>query len=398
MNIGGEGIYDIYPLSYFTKRLAETSNNIPLTHQDVPVVSGFFDSYRSNVVAPDHLLSGLAKNILNVCIRCLPNDSSRAKFDNLVCSYLSLNGLPKERSIYNLKRKQLHTMSMSSVLSILLLASYIFPIFQKIDSVDTNNWSPTYFEKSISLLIELRELFSLTYWWPNYMVDGVELISKYTRHKNSFYYGTLIKKCKDYIFNVNKFYILNNKLGNELDKPNLHRLLELYVTTIPTYGHARNISEMVFETFHQRLKRNLKKSTHLNKHIVSVENVLINDWLSRFSFCLSEINKHQVIDYDSPLIITMKRLLLGERSMCIDGKNASEKQFLEHFVKQIHNLTENNILSKLSELGVISNLNGFMKSKKSWEGLGTANLDSAPYKSEHQSGYSVLKKILSRFK
>ena len=94
-------------------RLSQVSNNIPLTSDNLPVVFGFFDSYRNNSVAPDHLLSNVSKNVLNVCFRVLPTNEDRIKIDRVVCSYLGSNGLPKERSIYNIRKKKLHSMSMS---------------------------------------------------------------------------------------------------------------------------------------------------------------------------------------------------------------------------------------------------------------------------------------------
>ena len=126
MKEGAEEIYDVFPLSYLSKKLNQVVDRIPLSSQGVPVLSGIFDSYRSNAVAPDHFLSGLAKNILNVCFRSLPSNDLRKKIDFLICSSLEANGIPRERTVYNVPKKKLHKMSMSSVLSTLLFGSHIF--------------------------------------------------------------------------------------------------------------------------------------------------------------------------------------------------------------------------------------------------------------------------------
>jgi len=123
--------------------------------------------------------------------------------------------------------------------------------------------------------------------------------------------------------------------------------LELYIISIPSYGHVRNFSELVFETFHKHLKKLLKRSTHHNKHITSVEGILVNDWLARFSYCLSDIHNNEILDYNSPVFITMKRLLFGEKSLYVKGDKDEEKSFLLDFVKKNHKLLENKIIPNL---------------------------------------------------
>ena len=63
---------------------------------------------------------------------------------------------------------------------------------------------------------------------------------------------------------------LDKTLGAILDKPNAHRAVELAIHTIPTFGHARNCSEMVLESMHQVFKGWLEKNKHQNSHISAV--------------------------------------------------------------------------------------------------------------------------------
>ena len=175
-----------------------------------------------------------------------------------------------------------------------------------------------------------------------------------------------------------------------MDKPNLHRLLELFVYTIPTYGHVRNISEMGFEEFHQKLKPMLKRGTHHNKHLMSVESLLVNDWISRFTYCLSEIKCNNIINYDSPIFITMKRLMIGEKNMSITGKSESEKSFLDEFVKRIHNLLEKRVFKNLSETGFGGPLKKFNRQNKFWECHASVSMDSISDHVELQSGKKII--------
>ncbi len=47
-----------------------------------------------------------------------------------------------------------------------------------------------------------------------------------------------------------------------LEKPNVHRLLELVRTTISIVGHVSFLGELVLEKAHQSLKRGIRQSTH----------------------------------------------------------------------------------------------------------------------------------------
>ena len=57
------------PLRILNERLtdARSSQKVPLKTCGHPVFEASFDLYRSVLVAPDHLLSGNAINILNTC-------------------------------------------------------------------------------------------------------------------------------------------------------------------------------------------------------------------------------------------------------------------------------------------------------------------------------------------
>ena len=45
-----------------------------------------------------------------------------------------------------------------------------------------------------------------------------------------------------------------------LDKPNLHRIIELTMHTIPLYHHTRHVSDLFFEKKHRSLKRSIERA------------------------------------------------------------------------------------------------------------------------------------------
>lgn len=69
----------------------------------------------------------------------------------------------------------------------------------------------------------------------------------------------------------------------KLDKPNLHRLIELYTHSIPAMGHVRHFAELVFEFAHQPLKRGIVRSNPQNPQIQAVKHALADDWQDRFA-------------------------------------------------------------------------------------------------------------------
>ena len=63
----------------------------------------------------------------------------------------------------------------------------------------------------------------------------------------------------------------------KLDKPNLHRIIELYKHSVPAMGHAHRFSELVFEFAYQPLKRGVAMSNHRKPHIQAVKHTLVDE-------------------------------------------------------------------------------------------------------------------------
>lgn len=62
---------DCFPLHQSATALDAARNNIPKNEHGIPVVPGRFDPYLSCVLAPDHLMQGLAKSMIKLCVRVL---------------------------------------------------------------------------------------------------------------------------------------------------------------------------------------------------------------------------------------------------------------------------------------------------------------------------------------
>jgi hypothetical protein len=70
------------PLHALSEALKEARYLVQLTNGGAPVVPALFNPYRSSVVAPDHLLFGLAQDVLRaILIHCSPSVRK-------ICDYL----------------------------------------------------------------------------------------------------------------------------------------------------------------------------------------------------------------------------------------------------------------------------------------------------------------------
>jgi len=80
---------------------------------------------------------------------------------------------------------------------------------------------------------------------------------------------------------VNEFYMAHKDLGKLLDMPNLHRLHELTIHTIPRYGHIRNVSDLTFEHKHQSLKRSYHRGGGKQEnHNWAIQSDITDEWKS----------------------------------------------------------------------------------------------------------------------
>lgn len=118
-----------FPLLELQKALYRFHGQISTNTADERVVSCLFDEYSSTVVAPDHLITVLASNILNFCFRPVPSYHLRATYELLLCSNLRKNGLISQRQVYNREKKALHSTTFSASYCRLAVASRTLRIF-----------------------------------------------------------------------------------------------------------------------------------------------------------------------------------------------------------------------------------------------------------------------------
>ena len=88
LGIQKDATVDSLPLHALSTALSEVFQKVPRSSTGLPVVSCSFDPYRSSFVAPDHLLSGLARNIISAACTLL-SKSLRIAVNHLICTSLA---------------------------------------------------------------------------------------------------------------------------------------------------------------------------------------------------------------------------------------------------------------------------------------------------------------------
>ena len=91
----------------------------------------------------------------------------------------------------------------------------------------------------------LQSFVSAAYFWPHIRTDGTAHADMFRTEGRIKYYADIRELAIRHLEECDLVMAEDPKLGAILDKPNAHRAVELALHTIPTFGHARNCSEMV---------------------------------------------------------------------------------------------------------------------------------------------------------
>jgi len=320
-----------------SKKIREMCNDVPL-YQGRPVVDPTFDSAMSTAVAPDHMFTGLIKNLLTLCFSTLSFEEQRTA-EIQILDNLKSNGLPF--SGYLLKKDKdgkingLHSLTMSELFCILLCAD---PVFYSM-----------YVKRKISLYMmprKLQRFVASTYRWRTVKTDGTDNSQRRGMSTQDLYQSEMSACCKEYLkgaADMCKFY---GDRGRILDKPNAHRALELCFHTVPNYGHARNCSEMVLELMHRTFKDWLEANTNDDSHLTAVERALGRDWLGRIHSlyqCYTSGSKQERDCAERGLL----RLICGNEVAELDENEFEVANMLERFRDLLKNALREPVLTQM---------------------------------------------------
>lgn len=356
-----------------------------------------FDSHLSGAACPDHLFKGLISNVLTVCFNRLPDDDIRRHVDILVCSSIRSHKLPSIDTIVNWdksgKYNGMTNLNTSALFCTLLFAAPVFKLMhnflQKQSHMESTSNSGcdrsmsetigTDIQESSSAAIAtprinhtstsdasnimgntlyncnsaknktpapfhlphlLQEVISLVFWWPKPSTSTNSEVSyiqgsRGDRSTQLKYFADVQMRCKRYTESINQYCVRGGEWANLLDKPNAHRLLEFAYHTLPMYGHALNVSELVLEQVHRNFKDWLEKNVNDNAHLTAVEIALSRDWGMR-AFALYKLWEGGTDDEKKSAEFGLRRLFLGQSSMHADRNLPYVNLELEKFHSMIN--------------------------------------------------------------
>jgi len=334
-----------------SRQLKDAGRNVPEYHGR-PVLDTRFDSSLSTAAAPDHMFSGLIKNLISLCFDEVCTDELRLRIEIQILDNLKRNSLPFSGQLFKKNKENgfrgLHGHSMSALFCILLCSA---PVFYQ-HYTRTN-------KKVFDLPRILQEFVAKVYGLYSPLTDGTATNID-DQHR---YESDLSVAGRNYVQAAANVCSSLGQKGAVLDKPNAHRSLELCVHTIPNYGHARNCSEMVLEMMHRTFKQWLETNTNADAHITAVERALARDWLGRlYSLydCWSTADKQERACAE----LGLRRLILGEESVLLDDSEPEVETFLNDFRASLRMAMREPVLSQLQFNG---NSHVTWNASSSWE-------------------------------
>lgn len=308
------------PMVRFSSEMNSLQSKVYTTAEGLPVIPPVFDSHTNVPPVPDHLLTGLINNTLNFYFLCLPTDEKRREFEiELLCT-LSSNGLVTARSIVKWSKQDkyqgLESMTMSMLFSVLLVSAYI--------SQDLPSILPV-----CNLLKLLQDV----------VVNVYTVKKKGQMDGRPVSHSDLFQSARNYLTGAERCVQQCPMLARCLDKPNFHRLVELCVNSIPSFGHGLVLSELVLEMVHRVFKTWIETNTNPNSHITAMEQALSLDWTFRIRTLLQmrERGESKQQLYASAVL---RRLLLGQRVCDLDPLQEDVRFFFQQCEDKLDDFQE----------------------------------------------------------
>ena len=320
-----------WPLIKLGCAIQSARHRIPRTSTGRPVVPGTFNPYNQNAVAPDHLLAGLGKFMVETAFVMLNSDTDRKRLEIVVCQKLKDLGFGSHSTLYNYKKKKVNSISMSTNYAVLMI---IGPLLRSMKY--TTAFRPLFFLEVFS------KLLALTFWWPIAAVDGVDAFQYIHGPRQRQYHTDMLSLVNKLLEAIQEECKTSAVVKKRLDRPNTHRIIELYRNTIPLFTHVLFCLDMGFERNHQPLKAALLRNTNEDSHISAVYKSLGQDWFGRLSELIVHNDASDNLNngssaadgISSSMRRSIRRLLLGDivnripstRRECVDFFDSVDKQ------------------------------------------------------------------------
>ena len=281
--------------------------NIPKTSTGKQVVPNCFDAYRFTVVSPDHVFLGLISNVMEVLLKLL-KPKERDLFDRNITRVLRKNGLYGRTTVLNSEKKLMKT-SISEAFAIIFTST----IAIKCCNIRMNGMRNA-LRTTILILQRLAIIIVESQRHPNALIDNGKCIQDFNESKGRKRLSRLIADMHKYCQAVEQLHKVDPSSAENLDRPNMHRFVELFVHTLPMFGSMRYIEELILEKAHQSAKKAVDMSNNKNPQIQAMSDYLFDDFTCRMKSLSKDIENRDVGD-----VVAEVKEIVGGRCDVIDA-------------------------------------------------------------------------------
>jgi len=239
--------------------------------------AGHFDSHRSILPAPDHLLfHGLTKNLVGAIFFTM-REEQRTVAELSIRDGLCAMGLRRTR-VYSKKKDKgrVHALSISEWAAVLTLGPAAFA--RALQRTSDSELQPP-LRLSLELLGLLRDVAVAAYFFHRPELDGdVANTASEASPDLAVHVDALLCACRRLCQRGDCGLI-----AKAIDVPNLHRLREVVAVVQRCLGHVRLFMELALESAHQPMKRAIDRGNGHDDAGRAMRVMLISEFISRLA-------------------------------------------------------------------------------------------------------------------
>ena len=249
--------------------------NIPKTSEGKQVVPNCFDGFRFSLVSPDHVFLGLISNILQNLVK-LMKPVERAQFYKFITGILRRNGLFGRSSVLNSKNSILKT-TISESFAII----FATPVAVKCCNWDLESENRKVLKKTVEIIQSLNNIIVGSQCHPKSGLVSTKDLRSFNDSQGRTRLEKMDKLATDHSKLIEELSNIDEASARNLDKPNMHRLIEIFTHTLPLFGSIKYIEELILEKGHQHAKRAIEMSNKKNEQIQAMIDYLYDDFVAR---------------------------------------------------------------------------------------------------------------------
>ena len=264
---------------------------IPKTSEGKQVVPNCFDAFRFALISPDHVFLGLINNVMEMVLKMLKR-VQREKLDRCLTDILRTNGLYGRTTILNSEMNIMKT-TISEAFAIMFAA----PVAIKCCNFGLNKDDQKALKTAVKLITQLSRIIVRSQEHPKCGVDNESDMRRFNNCHGRKRLKDLVSDAREYCETIKDLSRIDTKHVGILDKPNMHRFVELFVHSLPMFGSMRFIEELILEKAHQTAKKAIDMSNKKNEQLQAMNDYLFDDFKCR----LKSVTKFAGIGDDTRL-------------------------------------------------------------------------------------------------